>query len=161
MEQIASFSVDHTIMPRGIFLSRQDAIGAETVSTFDIRLKLPNRETVLSIAALHTMEHLGAVFLRNHPEWASRTIYFGPMGCRTGCYVLFAGDLSSNHIVPVITEMFQFMADFEGDIPGATPVECGNYRDNDLQSAKEEARVFLEQTLQQLTADNLSYPKAE
>lgn len=161
MKQIASFSVDHIKMQRGIFCSRKDQVGSEIISTFDIRMKLPNREKPMDIAPLHTIEHLGAVFLRNHPIWSQKTIYFGPMGCRTGCYALFAGDLSSDDIADVITEMTKFIADFEGDIPGATAVECGNYLDHDLTAAKKEADIFLTQTLQNLTRENLSYPPAD
>ncbi len=161
MKQIASFSVDHVKMQRGVFLSRKDQIGSEAISTFDIRMKLPNREKPMDIAPLHTIEHLGAVFLRNHDIWSQKTIYFGPMGCRTGCYAIFAGDLSSEDVIEIITEMTAFMADFEGDIPGATAVECGNYLDHDLAAAKKEAKIFLTEVLQNLTQENLSYPAVD
>ncbi len=161
MKQIASFSVDHIKMQRGIFLSRQDQVEGGIISTFDIRMKLPNREQPIDIAPLHTIEHLGAVFLRNHPVWSQKTIYFGPMGCRTGCYVIFAGDLSSVDIVDIITEMTDFMAKFEGDIPGATAMECGNYLDHDLAAAKKEASIFLTQVLQNLSNENLLYPSSD
>ncbi|MFV0432294.1 MAG: S-ribosylhomocysteine lyase [Alphaproteobacteria bacterium] len=159
MEQIASFSVNHEKMSRGIFLSRQDKVGDEVISTFDIRLKLPNREPVIDVPALHTIEHLGATFLRNHPEWAEDTIYFGPMGCRTGFYVIFAGDLSSQDVVHIITEMFQFFIDFKGDIPGATAMECGNYQEQNLDMAQWESRKFMKEVLQDLQSENLYYPE--
>ncbi|MFV0320839.1 MAG: S-ribosylhomocysteine lyase [Alphaproteobacteria bacterium] len=158
MEQIASFSVNHELMSRGIFLSRQDKVGAEVISTFDIRLKEPNREPVMDIPALHTIEHLGATFLRNHPTWAEKTIYFGPMGCRTGCYVIFAGDLKSDDVIDIMTEMFQFFIDFNGDIPGATSLECGNYQDQNLNMAQWESRKFKTEILDNLQDNNLNYP---
>lgn len=158
MEQIASFSINHELMSRGIFLSRQDKVGEEVISTFDIRLKEPNREPVMDIPALHTIEHLGATFLRNHPKWAEKTIYFGPMGCRTGCYVIFAGDLKSGDIVGIMTEMFQFFIGFNGDIPGATAMECGNYQDQNLDMARWESRKFMNEILNDLQENNLNYP---
>ncbi len=157
MEKIASFCIDHETMSRGLFLSRQDKAKSDIISTFDIRLKLPNREPVLDNAALHSIEHLGATFLRNHNEWANRTIYFGPMGCRTGFYVIFLGDFKSEHILPIMKEMFEFIASFEGDIPGATKKECGNYLDNNLAMAKWEARKFLSETLSNMKLENFVY----
>ena len=145
-------------MLRGIYLSRQDTIGNETISTFDIRLKEPNREPVIDNPALHTIEHLGATFLRNHKEWADKTIYFGPMGCRTGCYVLFKGDLSSRDILPIIQEMFRFIADFKGEIPGAAARDCGNYLDQNLDMARWESEKYLKEVLDIATEANLNYP---
>ncbi len=158
MKQIASFTIDHEKMSRGIFVSRQDKVGSEIVTTFDIRLKEPNREPVLDMPALHTMEHLGATFLRNHKIWKDKTIYFGPMGCRTGFYIIFVGDLSSQDVVEIVTEMFQFFIDFEGDIPGATPKECGNYSEQNLGMAQWESRKFMGEVLQNLKTENLNYP---
>ncbi len=158
MEQIASFTIDHEKMSRGIFVSRQDKVGSEIVTTFDIRLKEPNREPVLDMPTLHTMEHLGATFLRNHKIWKDKTIYFGPMGCRTGFYIIFVGDLSSHDAVDIVTEMFDFFIDFEGDIPGATPKECGNYSEQNLNMAQWESRKFKREVLQNLKSENLNYP---
>ena len=159
MEKIASFTIDHEKMSRGIFVSRQDKVGDQTITTFDIRIKLPNREPVLDNPQLHTIEHLGATYLRNDPEWADKTIYFGPMGCRTGCYVLFSGDLTSRDIVPVITGMFEFIAGYEGEIPGAAARDCGNYLEQNLAMAKWESRKYLDEVLTCLTEENLNYPE--
>lgn len=129
MERIASFQVDHIRLNRGIYVSRIDEINGNYLTSFDIRMKLPNREPVINIAELHTMEHLGATFLRNHPVWKNEIVYFGPMGCRTGFYVILKGKLQSGDIVELMKETFEFMAAFEGEIPGATAIECGNYLD--------------------------------
>ena len=147
MEKIASFTINHEKLEPGIYVSRKDKVGAETLTTFDLRMTRPNREPVMNTAELHTIEHLGATFLRNDPEWAEKTIYFGPMGCRTGCYVIFAGDLSSRDIVSVITRMFEFIRDFHDPIPGAAPRDCGNYLDQNLGMAKWVARRYLERDL--------------
>ncbi len=159
MEQIASFTVNHEKMSRGIFVSRKDKVGSEIVTSFDIRLKEPNREPVLDMSALHTMEHLGATFLRNHRKWKERCIYFGPMGCRTGFYIIFAGDYVSEDIVDIVMEMFQFFIDFKGDIPGATPKECGNYSEQNLNMAQWESRKFTDEVLKNLKTENLNYPQ--
>ncbi len=159
MNKITSFTIDHTRLVRGIYVSRKDSIGAETVTTFDIRMKVPNQEPVLDVPALHTIEHLAATFLRNHQEWAEKTLYFGPMGCRTGCYVLFKGELNSENVAPVITELFEFIAGYEGEIPGSSAVECGNYLSQDLPMAKWEARKFLSEVLSCLKPENLHYPE--
>lgn len=158
MDKIPSFNVNHEDMLRGVYLSRQDFIGKETLSTFDIRMKEPNREPVLDNPQLHTMEHLGATFLRNHPEWAEKTVYFGPMGCRTGFYAIFKGDLNSREVLPLLTELFRFMADYEGEIPGAAPRDCGNYQDQNLDMAKWESRRFLQDILTRAEDANLRYP---
>lgn len=158
MEQIASFTIDHEKMSRGIFVSRKDKVGTDIVTTFDIRLKEPNREPVLDMPALHTMEHLGATFLRNHKDWKNRTIYFGPMGCRTGFYIIFIGDLSAQEVAPIVTEMFEFFIAFKGDIPGATPKECGNYSEQNLNMARWESQKFKTEILDNLQACNLNYP---
>jgi len=135
MEKIASFTIDHLLLQPGIYLSRTDSIGAETVSTFDLRMTSPNEEPVMQTAEMHTIEHLGATYLRNHPDWKSRVIYFGPMGCRTGFYLLLAGQLSSRDIVPLVTGMFEFIRDFRGDVPGASAKDCVNYLDMNLPMA--------------------------
>lgn len=159
MDKIESFQVNHLTLKRGIYVSRKDRIGEETVTTFDLRMKVPNQEPVMNTAEMHTIEHLGATFLRNHPIYGNKTIYFGPMGCRTGFYVLFAGDLSSEDIVPVIREMFDFIASFEGNVPGADARSCGNYLDMNLPMARFEARKYFMDVLNCLTPQNLRYPE--
>ncbi len=159
MERIASFQVDHIKLKRGIYVSRVDEINGNYLTSFDIRMKLPNREPVINIAELHTMEHLGATFLRNHPVWKDKVVYFGPMGCRTGFYVILKGKLESREIVDLIKETYKFMSEFEGDIPGATAIECGNFLDQNLPMARYEARRYLEETLNNLKEENLKYPK--
>jgi len=158
MEKIDSFTIDHHRLLRGIYVSRQDKVGDEVITTFDIRLKAPNREPVIDVPALHTLEHLGATFLRNHPSWGDRLIYFGPMGCRTGMYAVYAGDLTAKEVVPVLKEMFYYIAEFSGDIPGASAEECGNYLSQDLPMAKWEAGKFLSEILNNLKEENLHYP---
>ncbi len=160
MEKIESFKVNHELLKRGIYVSRKDYDGDKVIATtFDIRIKEPNREPVLNIAELHTIEHLGATFLRNHPIYKDKTIYFGPMGCRTGFYVIFKGDLDSKDIVELMKEMFKFIANYEGDIPGADPKSCGNYLDQNLPMAKYEANKFYNEVLLSIKEENLVYPK--
>jgi len=159
MEKIASFTIDHLLLQPGIYLSRTDSIGAETVSTFDLRMTSPNEEPVMQTAEMHTIEHLGATYLRNHPDWKSRVIYFGPMGCRTGFYLLLAGQLSSRDIVPLVTGMFEFIRDFRGDVPGAAAKDCGNYLDMNLPMANYLANKYLEQVLYGIGDDRLIYPE--
>jgi len=159
LKKITSFTIDHNKLSRGIFVSRKDSAGSETLTTFDIRMKEPNREPVLNTAEIHTIEHLGATFLRNHPDYAEKIIYFGPMGCRTGFYLVMHGDFSSEDVLPLITEMFEFMSVFEGDVPGASPVECGNYLDMNLPMAKYESKKFLDQVLKNIKKENLYYPE--
>ena len=159
MERIASFQVDHIKLKRGIYVSRVDEINGNYLTSFDIRMKLPNREPVINIAELHTMEHLGATFFRNHPVWKDKVVYFGPMGCRTGFYVILKGKLESREIVDLIKETYKFMSEFEGGIPGATAIECGNFLDQNLPMARYEARRYLEETLNNLKEENLKYPK--
>ena len=159
MERIASFQVDHIRLNRGIYVSRIDEINGNYLTSFDIRMKLPNREPVINIAELHTMEHLGATFLRNHSVWKEKIVYFGPMGCRTGFYLILKGKLESKDIVELMKELYKFMAEFKGDIPGATAVECGNYLDQNLPMANYEAKKYLEETLQNLGEENLNYPE--
>ncbi len=147
MEKIASFTVNHLNLFPGIYVSRKDHVGVEVITTFDLRMTAPNREPVMNNAEIHTIEHLGATYLRNHPEYASKTIYFGPMGCRTGFYLLLAGDYESKDIVELITDLFIFVRDFEGEIPGAAARDCGNYLDLNLSMAKYLANRYLEETL--------------
>lgn len=160
MKKIPSFTIDHTRLSRGIFVSRKDVTpSGDVLTTFDIRLKLPNREPALDPKAIHTMEHLAATFLRNHPQWSSRIVYWGPMGCLTGNYLIVSGDYGSSDILPLMVETFEFIAAFEGEIPGATARDCGNYTFNDLALAKVEARTFLENTLYKPEFENLNYPQ--
>ena len=159
MERIASFQVDHVRLNRGLYVSRIDEINGNYLTSFDIRMKLPNREPVINIAELHTMEHLGATFLRNHPIWKEQIVYFGPMGCRTGFYLILKGKLESKDIVDLMKELYKFMAEFKGDIPGATAIECGNYLDQNLPMANYEAKKYLEETLENLGEKNLNYPE--
>jgi len=158
MEKIASFTIDHIKLQPGIYVSRKDKVGAETLTTFDLRMTSPNEEPVMNTAEMHTIEHLAATFLRNHPEWKERVIYFGPMGCRTGFYLILAGDLSSRDIVPLMQEMYRFIADFEGDVPGASAKDCGNYLDMNLPMAKYLARKYLTEIVDNITENRLSYP---
>lgn len=159
MEQIASFTINHLKLLPGIYVSRKDKVGTETMTTFDIRMTRPNFEPVMNTAEIHTIEHLAATFLRNHAEYGPKTVYFGPMGCRTGFYVIFAGDLSSSDIVPIITELFTFIYHFEGDVPGAAAIECGNYLDMNLPMAKYLAGKYLKEVLTDIGEDRLIYPE--
>ena len=159
MEKIASFTVDHIKLQPGIYVSRKDHIGTETVTTFDLRMTSPNEEPVMNTAEVHTIEHLGATFLRNHPVYKERVLYFGPMGCRTGFYLLLSGDCSSEQIVPLITELFEFIRDFEGEVPGAAAKDCGNYLDMNLTMAKFLAKKYVEQVLYGIQEDRLVYPE--
>lgn len=158
MKKIPSFTIDHMRLLPGIYVSRKDSVGGETVTTFDIRMKAPNREPALHVGALHTIEHLAATYLRNDPEWADRVVYWGPMGCLTGNYLLLRGDLASADIVPLMQRTFRFVADFEGDVPGAAPADCGNYLLHDLPMARLEARRYLAETLDCITPERLEYP---
>lgn len=159
MEKIASFTIDHLRLEPGIYVSRYDHIGTETITTFDIRMTRPNYEPVMNTAEVHTIEHLGATFLRNHKEYKDKTIYFGPMGCRTGFYLLIGKELDSADIVPLVKEMFAFIADYEGEVPGAAAKDCGNYLDMNLDMAKYLAKRFLENTLKDIDERHLVYPQ--
>lgn len=160
MEKIASFTINHLLLDRGVFVSRKDRTpSGDVITTFDIRMKRPNREPALDPQAIHTIEHLAATFLRNHPQWKERVIYWGPMGCLTGNYLILAGDLTSADILPLMQETFSFIAGFEGDIPGATPHDCGNYTFNNLPLARAEARKFLDEVLLDAKPSNLNYPE--
>lgn len=159
MKKIASFTINHTKLLRGIYVSRKDQLeGGGVVTTFDIRMKVPNKEPAVSVSALHTIEHLAATFLRNHPVWGPKIVYWGPMGCCTGNYLLMQGDLESRDIVPLMQETFKFIAEYDGDIPGATARDCGNYILHNLPMAKWEARKYLIEVLNNLTEANLNYP---
>lgn len=159
MKQIASFTIDHMKLLRGIYVSRKDTAGSEVLTTFDIRMTRPNFEPVMNTAEIHTIEHLAATFLRNHPDFGTKIIYFGPMGCRTGFYLILAGDYESRDIVPLLTEMFEFIRDFEGEVPGAAAVNCGNYLDMNLNMAKYLADKFLVETLYNIDETHLIYPE--
>lgn len=159
MKKIASFTVNHLTLLPGIYVSRKDHIGAETVTTFDIRMTRPNFEPVMNTAEIHTIEHLGATFLRNHPAYSDKVIYFGPMGCRTGFYLLLAGDYESKDVVALITEMFKFIAEYEGEVPGAAARDCGNYLDLNLSMAKYLAKKYLKEVLVNIGEDRLVYPE--
>lgn len=158
MKPIASFTIDHMKLLSGVYVSRKDKLGNEIITTFDIRITRPNFEPVMLTGEIHTIEHLGATFLRNHKDYADKIIYFGPMGCRTGFYLLLGGDYTSKDIVPLLIEMFEFIRDFEGDIPGATAEGCGNYSDMNLPMAKHFAIGFLDKVLYNIDDKRLIYP---
>lgn len=159
MEKIASFTIDHLKLLPGIYVSRKDHLGDQVITTFDIRMTAPNREPVMNTAELHAIEHLAATYLRNQPEYAEKIVYWGPMGCRTGNYLLMSGDYESKDIVPLITETFEFIRDFEGEIPGAAPKDCGNYLDMNLGMAKYLAAKYLDEVLYHITPERLVYPE--
>ena len=158
MKKIPSFTIDHDKLLRGIYVSRKDSVGSDTVTTFDIRMKEPNREPALHQGALHTIEHLAATFLRNDKEWQDRIVYWGPMGCQTGNYLLLKGDFESRDIVDLMTRTFRFIADYDGEIPGAAPKDCGNYLLQDLPMARYEAKKYLTEVLEVIKEENLVYP---
>lgn len=159
MEKITSFTIDHLKLVPGLYVSRKDFAGEQVITTFDIRMTNPNEEPVMNTAEVHTIEHLGATFLRNHRDYASKTLYFGPMGCRTGFYLLLAGDYESKDIVPLMKEMFAFIADFNGDVPGAAAKDCGNYLDMNLPMANYMAKRYLTEVLEIITEKQLVYPE--
>jgi len=159
MEKIASFTINHLDLEPGVYVSRKDRYGDAVITTFDLRMTAPNREPVMNTAEMHTIEHLGATFLRNHPDFADKTVYFGPMGCRTGFYMLLAGDYSSREIAPLVAEMFIFIRDFRGEIPGAAARDCGNYLDQNLPMANWLADRYLTGTLIDITDEHLVYPE--
>ena len=159
MKKIASFTINHLTLLRGIYVSRKDTTpNGDVITTFDIRMTEPNRQPALSPEALHAMEHLAATSLRNHPKWSQHIVYWGPMGCCTGNYLLVSGDYTSADIAPLMQETFEFIAGFEGEVPGATPRDCGNYSYMDLNEAKRQASIYLNEVLNNLTAENLNYP---
>lgn len=159
MEKIASFTVNHLDLKRGIYVSRKDTTpSGDVITTFDIRMSEPNRQAPIDGATLHTIEHLAATFLRNHPEWKDRIVYWGPMGCRTGNYLLVSGDYKSIDVLPLIKETMEFIADYQGVVPGASPRDCGNYSYMNIDNARLEARRYLSEVLDVITPENLNYP---
>lgn len=161
MKKIPSFTIDHNKMQRGIYVSRRDQVGGEVVTTFDIRMKEPNREPALGQGAIHTIEHLAATFLRNDEEWKDRVIYFGPMGCLTGNYLLLRGELESADIVDLLKRTFSFVADFDDTVPGTEAIDCGNYLLHDLPMARYESKKYLTEVLECITPEQLVYPTRE
>ena len=159
MEKITSFTIDHIKLQPGVYVSRKDPVGDQVITTFDIRMTSPNEEPVMNTAELHAMEHLAATFLRNHKEFGPKVVYWGPMGCRTGNYLLLNGDYESKDIVPLMIEMFEFIRDFKGDVPGASPKDCGNYLDMNLGMANYLANRYLENTLYHIDEKHLVYPE--
>ena len=157
---VTSFGIDHNRLLRGIYVSRKDTVGDGILTTFDVRMKEPNREMVMDTSVMHTIEHLMATFFRAHPVWADQTIYVGPMGCRTGFYLVVFGEVTSEEILPLVRELFEFVADFEGDVPGAAPEECGNYLDQNLPMANWLARRYLDRDLADIDEKHLHYQQA-
>lgn len=160
MKKIPSFTIDHIRLLRGIYVSRKDEVNGEIITTFDIRMKEPNREPALGQGALHTIEHLAATYLRNNEEWSDKIIYWGPMGCLTGNYLLMKGDLQPADIVGLMQDTFRFVAGYEGEVPGTTAADCGNYLLHDLPMAKWESAKYLHEVLEQIAPENLTYPLA-
>lgn len=159
MEKIASFTVDHLTLLPGVYVSRKDNVNGNVITTFDLRLTRPNYEPVMNTAEIHTIEHLAATFLRNHAEYKDRVIYFGPMGCRTGFYLILAGDYESQDIVPLMIELFRFMSEFDAKVPGAAARDCGNYLDMNLPMARYISKKYLDEVLSNITEDRLIYPE--
>ena len=159
MEKITSFTINHLLLQPGVYVSRKDPVGGTVVTTFDLRMTSPNKEPVMNTAEMHTIEHLAATFLRNHKDYGSKTVYFGPMGCRTGFYLLLTGDYESKDIVPLMIEMWEFIRDFEGDVPGASAKDCGNYLDMNLPMAKYLAKKYLNEVLYHIKEERLVYPE--
>ena len=159
MEKIASFTIDHIKLKPGVYVSRKDHAGSKVITTFDLRMTSPNDEPVMNTAEVHTIEHLGATFLRNHPQFGEKTVYFGPMGCRTGFYLLLLGDYSSKDILPLVTEMFTFIRDFHDEVPGASAKDCGNHLDMNLGMANWLAKRYLDQVLTNISEERLVYPE--
>ena len=158
MEKITSFTIDHIRLQPGLYVSRKDRVGSETVTTFDLRLTKPNGEPVMNTAEVHTIEHLAATFLRNEPSWKDRVLYFGPMGCRTGFYLLLAGDLTAPEVLPLVTDCFRFVRDYRGEVPGASAKDCGNYLDMNLPMANYWGKRYVS-LMEHITADRLTYPE--
>ncbi|MCI1945826.1 S-ribosylhomocysteine lyase [Clostridium luticellarii] len=159
MDKISSFTVNHLKLIPGVYVSRKDKFGDVVLTTFDIRMTSPNDEPVMNTAEVHTIEHLGATFLRNHSIYGNKTVYFGPMGCRTGFYLILHGDYESKDIVDLLVEMYKFIFNFQGDIPGAAPKDCGNYLDMNLPMAKYWADKFLKEVLTDIPDERLNYPE--
>jgi len=158
MEKIASFLVDHLRLKRGLYVSRTDSLGSGVLTTFDLRMKEPNNEPVMDIPALHTLEHMGATYLRNHPTWKEHTVYFGPMGCRTGFYIVLQGGHTSAEILPLVRELLEWVIEFQGEVPGAAAKDCGNWRDHNLEMAQWEAKKFYKEIILAAGPENLNYP---
>ena len=158
MEKITRFTIDHLRLQTGLYVSRVDCAGQEKITTFDIRMTRPNTEPVMDTAAVHAIEHLGATYLRNEPQWKDRVLYFGPMGCRTGFYLLLAGEYKSADVLPLMDGMFRFIAAFEGEIPGASAKDCGNYLDMNLPMARYHAEKYIREVLDHPAQDRLIYP---
>ena len=158
MEKITSFTIDHIKLIPGVYVSRVDYVAGNPITTFDLRMTSPNDEPVMNTAEMHTVEHLAATFLRNHAEYKDKTIYFGPMGCRTGFYLLLAGEYASKDIIPLMKEMFDFIARFEGEVPGASAKDCGNYLDMNLPMARYIAKKYYVEVLDNITEERLVYP---
>ena len=158
MEKITSFTIDHIKLQPGVYVSRKDPVGDQTITTFDLRMTSPNEEPVMNTAEMHTIEHLAATFLRNHTNYGSKTIYFGPMGCRTGFYLLLAGNYESRDIGPLMIEMFEFIRDFHDEVPGASPKDCGNYLDMNLGMANYLAKKYLDEVLYHIDERRLVNP---
>lgn len=159
MEKITSFTIDHIKLQPGIYVSRKDHVGDSVITTFDLRMTSPNEEPVMNTAEVHTIEHLAATYLRNNPQYQDKTIYFGPMGCRTGFYLLLAGDYESKDIVNLVTAMFEFIRDYKDEVPGASPKDCGNYLDMNLGMANYLAEKYLNQVLYNIEESRLVYPQ--
>ena len=159
MQKITSFTIDHIKLIPGVYVSRKDPVGSEVITTFDLRMTSPNDEPVMNTAEMHTIEHLAATFLRNHKEFGPKIIYFGPMGCRTGFYLLLAGDYESTDIIELLKEMYTFIAEYEGEVPGASAKDCGNYLDMNLPMAKYLAKKYLDEVLTGITDNQLFYPE--
>lgn len=159
MEKITSFTIDHNKLQPGVYVSRKDRVGDGTITTFDLRMTSPNEEPVMNTAEVHTIEHLAATFLRNHREYGEKTIYFGPMGCRTGFYLLLAGDYESKEIVPLMIELYEFIRDYKDEVPGASPKDCGNYLDMNLGMANYLAKRYLDDVLYHVDDTRLIYPE--
>ena len=159
MEKITSFTIDHIKLQPGVYVSRKDPVGNEIITTFDLRMTSPNEEPVMNTAEMHTIEHLAATYLRNHKEFGKKIIYFGPMGCRTGFYLLLAGDFESKDIVPLMVEMWKFIRDFKDEVPGASAKDCGNYLDMNLGMANYLAKKYLDEVLYNISDERLVYPE--
>ncbi len=159
MEKITSFTIDHNKLQPGVYVSRKDRVGDGTITTFDLRMTSPNEEPVMNTAEVHTIEHLAATFLRNHREYGDKTIYFGPMGCRSGFFLLLAGDYASKEIVPLMIELYEFIRDYKDEVPGASPKDCGNYLDMNLGMANYLAKRYLDDVLYHIDDTRLIYPE--
>lgn len=159
MQKITSFTIDHIKLVPGVYVSRKDPVGNEILTTFDLRMTSPNDEPVMNTAEMHTIEHLAATFLRNHPIFGDKVIYFGPMGCRTGFYLLLAGDYQSKDIVDLLKELFTFISEFDDEVPGASAKDCGNYLDMNLPMARYLAKKYLKEVLLNIQKEQLCYPE--